>query len=103
MSALVISVVGCGPTLPFEMCEGHHDGPPQFLPTYPLFTMKWLVHPIGVGISRILFRARQPWQHYRQIVCVCQTRSNAIHINNAFIMSSHGTADRQSLLTRFKY
>ena len=33
MSALVMSVVGCGPTLPFEMCEGHHDGPPQFLPT----------------------------------------------------------------------
>jgi len=33
MSALVMSVVGCGPTLPFELCEGYHGGPPQFLPT----------------------------------------------------------------------
>jgi len=55
MSALVMSVVGCGPTLPFEMCEGHHGSPSQFLTTEPLFTMKRLVHLIGVGILRILF------------------------------------------------
>jgi len=29
-----MSVVGFGPTLPFEMCEDHHGcDPPQLLPT----------------------------------------------------------------------
>ena len=49
----LVSVVGCGPTLPFEMREGQPwwmAPPPSIHANKPSLTMKRLVRPLGGGI-----------------------------------------------------